>query len=134
MYYTGIECLSKAWTTLNFAIPSTQATLWGKRVRNEFGQFAKIWGSRATYVFWLFCQFIFGKCRIREVLKRMLFLFQNGWFLFKTRCCRCLEDQWTSDMEWVNPSRPNLGRREKLSFYFDTSLWCFERFYEEVWK
>ena len=30
-----------------------------------------------------------------------------------------------------NPSRSNLGRREKitLNFYFHTSLWCLKRFY-----
>ena len=30
------------------------------------------------------------------------------------------------------PSRPNPGRREntKLSFYFNTALWCLKRFYE----
>ena len=32
----------------------------------------------------------------------------------------------------INPSRPNPGRREKitLSFYFHTSLWCLKSFYE----
>ena len=31
-----------------------------------------------------------------------------------------------------NPSRPDLGRREKinLNFYFHFSLWCLKRFYE----
>ena len=30
----------------------------------------------------------------------------------------------------INPSRPNLGRREKikLNFYFHTLLWCLKRF------
>ena len=33
---------------------------------------------------------------------------------------------------FVNASRPNPGRREKinLNFYFHTSLWCLKRFYE----
>ena len=32
----------------------------------------------------------------------------------------------------MNPSRSNLGRREKTksNFYFHTSLWCLKRFYE----
>ena len=32
----------------------------------------------------------------------------------------------------INPSRPDLGQREKikLNFYFHTSFWCLERFYE----
>ena len=32
----------------------------------------------------------------------------------------------------INPFRPNPGRREKnkLNFYFHTSLWCLKRFYE----
>ena len=32
----------------------------------------------------------------------------------------------------INPSRPNPGRREKnkLHFYFQTSLWCLKRFSE----
>ena len=31
-----------------------------------------------------------------------------------------------------NPSRPNLGRSEKikLNFYFYTYLWCLKRFYQ----
>ena len=34
----------------------------------------------------------------------------------------------------INPSRPNPGRREKLSsiFYFYTSLWYLKSFYEGV--
>ena len=44
---------------------------------------------------------------------------------------------------YINPSRPNPGRREKVKLNFDfyTSLWCLKRFYEgfmrhhkEVWK
>ena len=33
---------------------------------------------------------------------------------------------------YFNPSLPNPGRREKikLNFYFHTSFWCLERFYE----
>ena len=33
---------------------------------------------------------------------------------------------------FINPSRPNLGRREKikLNLYFRTSLRCLKRFYE----
>ena len=40
----------------------------------------------------------------------------------------------------LDPSRPDPGRREKISvkFYFHTSLWCRKRFYEshhkEVWQ
>ena len=40
----------------------------------------------------------------------------------------------------LDPSRPDPGRREKISvkFYFHTSLWCLKRFYEshhkEVWQ
>ena len=32
----------------------------------------------------------------------------------------------------INPSRPNPGRREKikLNFYFHTSLWCLNGFFE----
>ena len=32
----------------------------------------------------------------------------------------------------VNPSTPEIGRKEKinLNFYFQTSLWCLKRFYE----
>ena len=32
----------------------------------------------------------------------------------------------------INPSRPDLGQREKnnLNFYFHPSLWCLKRFYE----
>ena len=37
-----------------------------------------------------------------------------------------------SHLEIINPSCPNPGQREKvkLYFYFHTSLWCLERFYE----
>ena len=36
--------------------------------------------------------------------------------------------------ELINPSRPNLGRRDniKLNFYFHTSLWCLKWFYEDL--
>ena len=36
------------------------------------------------------------------------------------------------DVNIFNPSRPSLGRREKikLNFYFYTSLWCLKGFYE----
>ena len=35
-------------------------------------------------------------------------------------------------LDLFNPSRPNLGGREKimLNFHFHTSLWCPKRFYE----
>ena len=35
-------------------------------------------------------------------------------------------------LERINSSRPNPGRREKISLnvYFHTSLWCLKRFYE----
>ena len=35
---------------------------------------------------------------------------------------------------FLNPSRPNPGRREKynLNFYFHNSLWCLKRFYEDL--
>ena len=36
----------------------------------------------------------------------------------------------TSAKNNINPSRPNPGRRGKINFYFDTSLWCLKRFYE----
>ena len=34
--------------------------------------------------------------------------------------------------QFLNPLRPNPGRREKinLNFYFHTSLWCLKSFYE----
>ena len=34
--------------------------------------------------------------------------------------------------KYINPSRPNPGRREEiqLNFYFHTSLRCLKRFYE----
>ena len=37
------------------------------------------------------------------------------------------------EFEWycINPSRPDLGRREKINliFYFHTSLLCLKKFY-----
>ena len=40
--------------------------------------------------------------------------------------------EWNTGLDWVNPSHPDPGRREKinLNFYFHTSLWCIKRFYE----
>ena len=36
------------------------------------------------------------------------------------------------NFQLINPSRPNLGRKEKikLNLYFHTSFWCLKRFYE----
>ena len=35
-------------------------------------------------------------------------------------------------LKYINPSRPDPGRREKINlyFYFHTSSWCLKRFHE----
>ena len=57
-------------------------------------------------------------------------------FLRRDGCCSSVvnvdDEQIGIFPSYVNPSRPNPGRREKikLSFYFRTSLWYLKRFYK----
>ena len=71
-----------------------------------------------------------------------LAIYLSGYDLFKMSCFSYISmvtnlDILYSVSPWRNymiPSRPNPGRREKinLNFYFHTSLWCLKRFYEDL--
>ena len=90
--------------------------------------FIKIWLFQKHAVKWAWCTFIF-----------------NGIIDLNTLSC-----QYFKILHCLNPSCLNPERREKikLNFYFHTSSWCLERFYEglrglhktfwgnkkEVWK
>ena len=68
--------------------------------------------------------------------------FLNLFFKFTWICLSIYNQNKFRALVWISngtilklsPSRSSPGRREKinLNFYFQTSLWCLERFYEDV--